>query len=86
MKVRIFPKSELVRSIVAERIEDQQKHLVEAEEEVQKILDSKIIRPGQDVAAKHHVTQRKEYITQLQNQLKMIEAHAPGEISVEIEL
>lgn len=86
MKVTVFPKKEMIHGIIQERVDAQRKLLDEDNSELAKIVDSKIIRPGQDIAAKHQIRSRTEYITQLENQLKLIDAHDEGSVATEIEL
>lgn len=86
MKVRIYPPKTEIANVLQERIGQQNKLLADDESELAKITNSKIIRPGQDVAAKHQLQQRKEYIAQLENQFKILNSHEPPEVMVELEV
>ena len=88
MKVRLFPEKTLVTSIIQERIGEQGKLLAEDETKLHELTSGqlKIIRPGQKEVLEASLDQRKQYISQLENQLKLLDAHKGTEVMTELEV
>ncbi len=86
MKVRIYPKTEAVRSILTDRIGEHERVISENNTELAKLNATGMYAPSTELSLRNSSVLCERSIVDLKRQVTLLDSHGQPESLVEIEL